>query len=62
MTGSNTNTGNNYMISMPSEYGNKMIWTECINNKFVLRSDFGFSYDKENVFYPVFSDSETCYI
>ena len=52
------NTGNNYMISMPSVYGNKMIWTECINNKFVLRSDFGFSYDKENVFYPVFSDSE----
>lgn len=51
-------TGNNYLISMPSTNGNKLIWTECINEKFVLRSNFGYSYDKENVFYPVFSDSE----
>ncbi len=51
-------TGNNYLISMPSVYGNKLIWTECVNEKFVLRSSFGYSYDKENVFYPVLSDSE----
>lgn len=51
-------TGNNYLISMPSAYNNKIVWTECINDKFVLRSNFGFSYDKENVFYPVLTDSE----
>ena len=51
-------TGNNYLNSMPSVYGNKLVWTECINEKFVLRSNFGYSYDKENVFYPVLSDSE----
>lgn len=51
-------TGNNYLFSMPSAYGNKLIWTECINEKFVLRSNFGYGYDKENVFYPVLTDSE----
>ncbi len=51
-------TGNNYMVSMPSAFGSKLIWTECINDKFVLRSNFGFSYDKENVFYPVLIDSQ----
>lgn len=51
-------TGNNYLVSMPSVFGNKLIWTECINNKFVLRSNFGYSYDKENVFYPMLIDSQ----
>ncbi len=51
-------TGNNYLNSMPSVYGNKLVWTECVNEKFVLRSNFGYSYDKENVFYPVLTDSE----
>ncbi len=51
-------SGNNYLNSMPSVYGNKLVWTECINEKFVLRSNFGYSYDKENVFYPVLTDSE----
>ncbi|MBN8583989.1 MAG: DUF2029 domain-containing protein [Ignavibacteria bacterium] len=51
-------TGNNYLVSMPSAFGNKLLWTECINNKFVLRSNFGYSYDKENVFYPMLIDSQ----
>ncbi|HRE12544.1 MAG TPA: glycosyltransferase family 87 protein [Ignavibacteria bacterium] len=51
-------TGNNYLVSMPSAFGNRLIWTECINDKFVLRSNFGFGYDKENVFYPVLIDSQ----
>lgn len=50
-------TGNNYLVSMPSAIGNRLVWTECINDKFVLRSNFGFSYDKNNVFYPLFTDS-----
>jgi hypothetical protein len=50
-------TGNNYMVSMPSAVGGRLLWTECIGEKFVLRTNFGFSYDKENVFYPVFTDS-----
>lgn len=51
-------TGNNYLNSMPSVYGNKLVWSECVNEKFVLRSNFGYSYDKENVFYPVLTDSQ----
>lgn len=51
-------TSNNYLISMPSAYNDKLVWTECAGEKFVLRSNFGFSYDKENVFYPVLIDSE----
>ena len=51
-------TGNNYLVSMPSAFGNRLVWTECINDKFVLRSNFGFGYDKENVFYPVLTDSQ----
>lgn len=51
-------TGNNYLVSMPSAFGNRLVWTECINDKFVLRSNFGFGYDKENVFYPVLIDSQ----
>jgi len=50
-------TGTSYLVSMPSASGGRVIWTECVNEKFVLRSNFGFSYDKENVFYPVFTDS-----
>lgn len=51
-------TGNNYLVSMPSAFGSRLVWTECINDKFVLRSNFGFGYDKENVFYPVLIDSQ----
>lgn len=51
-------TGNNYLVSMPSAFGSRLIWTECINDKFVLRSNFGYAYDKENVFYPVLTDSQ----
>lgn len=50
-------TGNSFLVSMPSVSGGRVIWTECVNEKFVLRSNFGFTYDKENVFYPVFTDS-----
>ena len=50
-------TGDNFLISMPSASRDKLIWTECISEKFVIRSNFGYSYDKENVFYPVFTDS-----
>ncbi len=51
-------TGNNYLVSMPSAYNDKLVWTECGGEKFVLRSNFGFSYDKENVFFPVLIDPE----
>ncbi len=51
-------TGSNYLVSMPSAFGSKLVWTECINEKFVLRSNFGFSYERENVFYPVLIDSQ----
>jgi hypothetical protein len=30
----------------------KFVYTECINEKFVLRSNFGLSIESENVFYP----------
>ncbi len=50
-------TGSSFLVSMPSASGGRVIWTECVNEKFVLRSNFGFTYDKENVFYPVFTDS-----
>jgi hypothetical protein len=43
---------------MSSAFGNKLVWTECVNEKFVLHSDFGYSYDKENVFYPMLTDSQ----
>ncbi len=51
-------TENNYLVSMPSAFGSRLVWTECVNNKFVIRSNFGFGYDKENVFYPVLIDSQ----
>lgn len=50
-------TGSSYLVSMPSAIGGRVVWVECVNEKFVLRSNFGFTYDKENVFYPVFTDS-----
>lgn len=43
-----------YLLSMPSSAENKLIYVESVRNKFVLNSDFGFKYDKENVFYPGF--------
>ncbi|MBL8015691.1 MAG: hypothetical protein JNK43_00350 [Ignavibacteria bacterium] len=50
-------TGSSYLVSMPSVSGGRLVWTECVNEKFVLRSNFGFSYERENVFYPAFTDS-----
>lgn len=43
-----------YLISMPSVYGNKLVYTECRNERFALNSNFGFKYEKENVFDPEF--------
>jgi Tol biopolymer transport system component len=45
------------MISNPSVLNienDKLIYTECINDKFVLNSNFGLKYGKESVFSPVF--------
>ena len=47
----------NYLISMPSALNDKIIFTECQNEKFTLNSNFGFKFDKENVFNPVFINS-----
>ncbi|MBK8550884.1 MAG: hypothetical protein IPL53_07395 [Ignavibacteria bacterium] len=44
----------NYMISMPSVFNERIIFTECQKEKFTLNSNFGFKYDKENVFDPRF--------
>jgi hypothetical protein len=58
-------TSTNYMISNPSvlnAQNDKFIYTECIDQKFVLRSNFGSKYDKENVFSPVFiNQNEVAY-
>jgi hypothetical protein len=55
----------NFMISNPSVLNapdDKLIYTECINEKFVLGSNFGLKYAKENVFSPVFiSPDEIAY-
>lgn len=48
----------NYMISMPSAFNEKIIFTECRNEKFILSSNFGLRYDKENVFDPEFIDED----
>jgi hypothetical protein len=56
----NVVANNNYMISMPSALNTmpeRFIYTECTNGKFTLNSNFGFKYDKENVFNPIFIDS-----
>jgi len=50
-------TGPGYMLSMPASFNNKLIFTNCENNKFTLNSDFGLKYSDENVFNPEFSDS-----
>ncbi len=45
----------NFLITMPSALNTvpeKVVYTECINEKFVLRSNFGLSINSENVFYP----------
>lgn len=45
----------NFLITMPSALNTipeKFVYTECINEKFVLRSNFGLSINSENVFYP----------
>jgi hypothetical protein len=45
----------NFLITMPSALNTvpeKFVYTECINEKFVLRSNFGLSIESENVFYP----------
>lgn len=58
----NVLTNSNFMISMPSALNTipeKFIYTECTNNKFTLNSNFGFKYDRENVFKPMFIDSQT---
>lgn len=54
-------TSKNYMISNPSVLNtanDKLIYTECINEKFVLNSNFGLKYDKESVFSPVFINQD----
>lgn len=47
----------NYMISMPDVKGNNIIFTECRNERFILNSNFGIKFDKENVFDPRFINS-----
>lgn len=46
-------TGGNYLYTMPAAYGNRLVWVEPVNEKFLLRSNFGFEYNKHNSFYPV---------
>ena len=51
----------NFLVSMPSALNSrqdKLVYTECVNGKFVLRSDFGFSYDEENIFNPLFINKD----
>ncbi len=51
-----------YMISMPNSYKGKLIFSECYNDKFVLNSNFGLKFDKENILEPEFlNDSEIVY-
>jgi Glycosyltransferase family 87 len=45
----------NFLVTNPSALNTqpeKFIYTECINEKFVLRSNFGLSIDNESIFYP----------
>lgn len=56
--GSNNILANsNYMISMPDVKENNLIFTECRDEKFVLNSNFGVKFDKENVFDPQFKNN-----
>lgn len=50
--------GTNYMYTTPAAYNNRLVWAEPVNEKFVLRSNFGFKYDKHSVYFPVFTDSQ----
>ncbi len=50
-------SNSNYMISMPDVKGNNIIFTECRNERFILNSNFGMKFDKENVFDPRFINS-----
>lgn len=52
------NLGSNYIYSTPASYNNRLVWTEPVNERFVLRSNFGFKYDKHSVYFPVFTDSQ----
>lgn len=47
----------NYMISMPDVRNDDIIFTECRNERFILNSNFGLKFDKENVFNPRFKSS-----
>ena len=48
----------NYLISMPDTKNEKIIFTECQNERFILNSNFGLSYNKENIFDPEFSGED----
>ncbi len=43
-----------YLLSTPAALGGSLIFTESRNDKFILNSNFGLKYDKENIFDPVF--------
>ncbi len=58
---SNLLTNPSYLISMPASYYDKIIFTECLNEKFTLSSNFGFRFDRENVFDPGFINEEEIY-
>jgi hypothetical protein len=47
----------NYMISMPDVRNDDIIFTECRNERFILNSNFGLKYDRENVFDPRFKNN-----
>lgn len=47
----------NYMISMPDVRNDNIIFTECRNQRFILNSNFGLKFDRENVFDPRFKNS-----
>lgn len=53
----------NYMISMPAVMNEKIIFTECRNENFILNSNFGLKFEKENIFEPEFiNEDEIKYI
>lgn len=54
----NVLNNSNYLISMPSVYEGKFIYTECLDNRFVLNSNFGFTYNKDNIFEPEFLNKD----
>ncbi len=50
-------SGKNYIYTTPAAYNNRLVWAEPVNEQFILRSNFGFKYDKRSVYFPVFIDS-----